>query len=139
MKWFDFTDKTFVIFSVIIILVVVFLVFIAISFGVSSHRDNKYIERMKTEATTVRVYTIDAKNNSVIYFNRSDLKNKKQIDMNSFYTHFHINDIDKIKAWIFSICTNYKTADKYLEADVLVNHGKYTYFSLLKLLKYDPN
>ena len=139
MKWFDFTDKTFVIFAVIIILVVVFLVFIAISFGVSSHRDNKYIERMKTEATTVRVYTIDAKNNSVIYFNRSDLKNKKQIDMNSFYTHFHINDIDKIKAWIFSICTNYKTADKYLEADVLVNHGKYTYFSLLKLLKYDPN
>ena len=139
MKWFDFTDKAFVIFSVIIILVVVFLVFIAISFGVSSHRDNKYIERMKTEATTVRVYTIDAKNNSVIYFNRSDLKNKKQIDMNSFYTHFHINDIDKIKAWIFSICTNYKTADKYLEADVLVNHGKYTYFSLLKLLKYDPN
>ena len=83
MKWFDFTDKTFVIFAVIIILVVVFLVFIAISFGVSSHRDNKYIERMKTEATTVRVYTIDAKNNSVIYFNRSDLKNKKQIDMNS--------------------------------------------------------
>ncbi len=139
MKWFDFTDKTFVIFTIIIILVVVFLIFIAISFGVSSHRDNKYIERMKTEATTVRVYTIDAKNNSVIYFNRSDLKNKKQIDMNSFYTHFHINDIDKIKAWIFSICTNYKTADKYLEADVLVNHGKYTYFSLLKLLKYDPN
>ena len=139
MKWFDFTDKTFVIFTVIIVLVVVFLTFIAISFAVSSHRDNKYIERMKTEATTVRVYAIDVKNNSVIYFNRSDLKNKKQIDMNSFYTHFHINDIDKIKAWIFSICTNYKTADKYLEADVLVNHGKYTYFSLLKLLKYDPN
>ena len=139
MKWFDFTDKTFVIFAIIVVVVVAFLIFMAISFGVSSHRDNKYIERMKTEATTVRVYAIDVKNNSVIYFNRSDLKNKKQIDMNSFYTHFHINDIDKIKAWIFSICTNYKTADKYLEADVLVNHGRFTYFSLLKLLKYDPN
>ena len=139
MKWFDFNDNIFVLFTAIIILALGFLTFVAISFSISSHRDNKYIERMKTESTTVRVYVIDVKNNSVIYFNRSDLKNKKQIDMNSFYSHFHINDIDKIKAWIFSICTNYKTADKYLEADVLVNHGKFTYFSLLKLLKYDPN
>ena len=139
MKWFDFNDTTFVIFTVIVIIALVFLTFVAISFAISSHRDYKYIERMKAESTTVRVYAIDVKNNSVIYFNRSDLKNKKQIDMNSFYTHFHINDIDKIKAWIFSICTNYKTAEKYLEADVLVNHGRFTYFSLLKLLKYDPN
>ena len=139
MKWFDFTDITFVIFAVIVILVVVFLTFIIISFAASSHRDYKYIERMKAESTTIRVYVIDVKNNSAIYFNRSDLKNKKKIDMNTFYTHFHMNDIDKIKEWIYSICTNYRTADKYLEADVLVNHGKLTYFSLLKLLKYDPN
>ena len=139
MKWFDFNDITFVLFSVIVILIAAFVAFIIISFAVSSHRDYKYIERMKAESTTIRVYVIDVKNNSAIYFNRSDLKNKKQIDMNTFYTHFHINDIDKIKAWIYSICTNYRTADRYLEADVLVNHGKLTYFSLLKLLKYDPN
>ena len=84
MKWFDFTDSTFVIFSVIVILILAFLTFIAISFSVSSHRDYKYIERMKAESTTIRVYAIDVKNNSVIYFNRSDLKNKKRIDMNSF-------------------------------------------------------
>ena len=139
MKWFDFNDITFVIFAIIVAVIVLFLVFLIVSFSISSHRDYKYVERMKAESTTVRVYVIDVKNNSAVYFNRSDLKNKKQIDMNTFYTHFHINDIDKIKAWIYSICTNYRTADKYLEADVLVNHGKLTYFSLLKLLKYDPN
>ena len=139
MKWFDFSDNTFVLYTVITIVILGFLAFIAVSFAISSVRDHKYVERMKAESTTVRIYIIDAKNNSVIYFNRSDLKSKKRIDMNSFYSHFHINDIDKIKEWIFSICTNYKTADKYLEADVLVNHGRFTYFSLLKLLKYDPN
>ena len=139
MKWFDFTNVPFIIFTVLVSLVLVFLLFIVISLVVSSNRDFKYIERMKAESTTLRIFAIDVKKNSVIYFNRSDLRNKKQIDLNSFYSHFHSNDVDKIKAWIYSICTNYKTADKYLEADVIVNHGKTTYFSLLKLLKYDPN
>ena len=139
MKWFDFTNTPFVIFAVLVSLVLVFLLFLVISLITSSRRDSKYIERMKAESTTLRIFAIDVKKNSVIYFNRSDLRNKKQIDLNSFYSHFHTNDVDKIKNWIYSICTNYKTADKYLEADVLVNNGKTTYFSLLKLLKYDPN
>ena len=139
MKWFDFTNGPFVIFTVLVSIVLVFLLFLGISLIISSRRDSKYIERMKAESTTLRVFIIDVKKNSVIYFNRSDLRNKRQIDLNSFYSHFHTNDIDKIKNWIYAICTDYKTADKYLEADVLVNHGKTTYFSLLKLLKYDPN
>ena len=139
MKWFDFNDPIFVIFVIIASLLGLFLTFIIISAAISSKRDYGYVERMKAESTTLRIYTIDVKNNAVTYFNRSDLKDKRRIDLNTFYSHFHINDIDKIKAWIFSICTDYKTADKYLEADVLVNHGKFTYFSLLKLLKYDPN
>ena len=139
MKWFDFTNIPFVIFVTIIAIVLVFLIFMIISLSVSSSRDYKYIERMKTESTTLRIFIIDVKKNSVVFFNRSDLKDKRQIDLNSFYSHFHTNDVDKIKNWIYSICTDYKTADKYLEADVLVNHGKTTYFSLLKLQKYDPN
>ena len=139
MKWFDFTDPIFLMFTIIVGLLMIFLTFMIISIIVSSHRDYRYVERMKAESTTLRIYAIDVKNNAVTYFNRSDLRDKRKIDLNTFYSHFHINDIDKIKAWIFSICTDYRTADKYIEADVLVNHGKFTYFSLLKLLKYDPN
>ncbi len=139
MKLFDFTDRIFVTFFICIILLVVFLTFMIISISLSFTKDHKYVERMKAEATTLRIYIIDFKNNRVIYFNRSDLKDKKTIDMSTFYSHFHVNDVDKIKEWIVSICTDYRTADKYIEADVLVNHGKFTYFSLLKLLKYDPS
>ncbi|MBQ6730359.1 MAG: hypothetical protein IJR08_00390, partial [Bacilli bacterium] len=139
MKWFDFSNIPFVIFVILIAIVLTFLVFLIVSLSISSRHDKKYIERMMTESTTLRVFVIDVKKNSVVYFNRSDLRNKKQIDLNSFYTHFHTNDVDKIKNWIFAICTDYKNADKYLEADVVVNHGRNTFFSLLKLLKYDPN
>ena len=139
MRWFDFTNTPFIIFVILISIALGFLTFLVVSFVLSSGRDYKYIERMKAESTTLRIFIIDVKKNSVVYFNRSDLRNKHQIDLNSFYSHFHTNDVDKIKSWIFAICTDYKTADKYLEADVLVNHGRTTYFSLLKLLKYDPN
>ena len=139
MKWFDFTDIKFVTFFVIVVVILAFLAFMISSVAISFSKDRKYVDRMKAESTTLRIYIIDVKNNSVIYFNRSDLKNKREIDMNTFYSHFHMNDIDKIKAWIFAICTNYQTADKYMEADVLVNHGKQTYYSLLKLQKYDTN
>ena len=139
MKWFDFSNTPFVIFTVLVLLVLSFLTFITITLILSFSKDYRYLERIKTESTTLRIFIVDLKNNSVVYFNRSDLRNKHQIDLNTFYSHFHTNDVDKIKSWIFSICTDYKTADKYLEADVLVNHGKTTFFSLLKLLKYDPN
>ena len=139
MKWFDFSNIPFVIFLVLVTIALSFLTFLIISLILSSRKDYKYIERMKTESTTIRVFVIDVKKNSVIYFNRSDLRNKRQIDLNSFYSHFHTNDVDKIKNWIYAICTNYKTADRYLEADVIVDHGRTTYFSLLKLMKYDPN
>lgn len=139
MEWFNFSDVTFVSFFITAILLLAFTLFMFLSFVISNARDKGYDRRIKAESTTLRIYIIDVKKNSVVYFNRSDLKNKKQTDMNTFYSHFHINDIDKIKSWVYSICTNYKTADKYLEADVLMDHGKNTCFSLLKLLKYDPN
>lgn len=120
-------------------IILCFVVFLVLTYIFSSRRDQKYDKRIKAESTTLRIYIIDVKNNKVTYFNRSDLKSKREIDMTTFYSHFHINDVDKIKSWVYSICTDYKNADNYLEADVVINHGRSTYFSLLKLQKYDPN
>ncbi len=139
MEWFNFTNTPFVIFFILVIVVLLFLTFLIVSLIISYRQDYKYLEKLKNESTTLRIFILDMKNNSVVYFNRSDLRNKKQIDLNTFYSHFHTNDIDKVKSWIFSICTDYKSADKYLEADIVINHGRNTFFSLLKLLKYDPN
>ena len=137
MDWFNFHDIKFLTFFIIVSVLLAFSLGIAITILVASQGHKRYLNRLMTESTTLRIYVIDVKNDVVTYFNRSDLRNKKTIDMTTFYSHFHANDIDKIKEWVFSICTNYASADRYLEADVLMNHGKSTYFSLLKLLKYD--
>ena len=139
MEWFNFNNTPFKSLFIVSITVICFTVFLILTYIFSSRRDQSYDRRIKAESTTLRIYIIDVKNNKVTYFNRSDLKNKKEIDMTTFYSHFHINDVDKIKSWVYSICTDYKNADNYLEADVVINHGRSTYFSLLKLQKYDPN
>ena len=139
MEWFNFRNVPFRSLFIATMIVLSFIVFLVLTYIFSSRRDKKYDKRIKAESTTLRIYIIDVKNNKVTYFNRSDLKSKREIDMTTFYSHFHINDVDKIKSWVYSICTDYKNADNYLEADVVINHGRSTYFSLLKLQKYDPN
>ena len=139
MEWFNFNNTPFKSLFIVTMTIICFATFLILTYIFSSRRDQKYDRRIKAESTTLRIYIIDVKNNKVTYFNRSDLQSKKEIDMTTFYSHFHINDVDKIKSWVFSICTDYKNADNYLEADVVINHGRSTYFSLLKLQKYDPN
>jgi hypothetical protein len=119
-------------------MVVSLLIFVIITFSVVNHSFRVYEDKMKQESISTRVFAVDVKNNKVIFFNRSDMKNKREMDLSSFYFHFHENDTEKVQQWIYSIVTNPKSADQYLEADVLVNRGRATYFSLLKLIKYDP-
>ena len=138
MKWWDFQDTNFVIFVAILAMVISLLIFVIITFSVVNHSFRVYEDKMKQESISTRVFAVDVKNNKVIFFNRSDMKNKREMDLSSFYFHFHENDTEKVQQWIYSIVTNPKSADQYLEADVLVNRGRATYFSLLKLIKYDP-
>ena len=138
MQWWNFNDQSFVTLFVIIILLLVVLAIVITTHILVNRSFASYDKKLKQESISTRIFTIDMKNNSVIYFNRSDMKNKKEMDIASFYFHFHQNDTDKVKQWILSIIENPKTADQYLEADVVVNRGRATYFSLLKLIKYDP-
>ena len=138
MQWWNFNDKSFVTLFIILVLLIVLASLIIASFIAVHYSFKGYEKKLEQESISTRVFSIDMKNNSVIYFNRSDMKNKKEMDIASFYFHFHQNDTDKVKQWLLSIIENPKTADQYLEADVVVNRGKLTYFSLLKLIKYDP-
>ncbi|MCQ2815088.1 MAG: hypothetical protein MJ227_02210 [Bacilli bacterium] len=137
MKWWDFTDINFIILFSIILTLLFCAVILTLSFFIHGSIAKRYAKLIKEESNSVRVFDIDVKRNVVSYFNRSDLRNKQTIDLKTFYDKFHPNDAEKVKSWIFSICVNPNNAEKYLEADIIVHHGKGSYFSLLKLLKYN--
>lgn len=136
-NWFDFTDKEFIMTFSIVVGLLVFIVLLIISFSVIKGSLRKYEKKIKQESITTRIFVVNIKQNRVVYFNRANLKEKKEMDLAHFYAHFHENDSERVKQWIYQICVDNKVSDEYLEADVLVNRGKATYFSLLKLLKYD--
>lgn len=139
MKWFDFTDSNFLIMFIVIVAFVLLMTFFIVSFTLNSKKIKKYAQLIQDQCYTIRIYVINVKKNTVTYFNRSDIKDKKTVDISSFYQRFHPNDIEKVKSWIFSICMNVKTADQFIEADILKHYGKGSSFSLLKLIKYNPN
>ena len=138
MKWFDFHDTTFLVVFIIIIMLLLLAITVIVTLVLINHSFKGYEKKLEQESFSTRIFSIDVKNNKVIFFNRSDMKDKREMDFSSFCFHFHPNDTDKVKEWIMSIQNNPKTCDQYLEADVVVNRGKATYFSLLKLNKYDP-
>lgn len=137
MKWWDFKDINFITFFFImcaLLLALIFIILTLIIFNVKSKNVRKLIQE---ESNTIRIYIVDVKKEIVTFFNRSDLKNKRSINLSDFYSKFHFNDVEKVKNWIFSICVDVNSVDPYLEADILIKHHKNPYFSLLKLLKYD--
>lgn len=136
-RWFDFTDKQFLIMFSIVTTAIVLIILFILSFTIIHNSLRKYEKRIKQESITTRIFILNVKENRVVYFNRADLKDKKEMDLSHFYSHFHENDSERVKQWIYEICVGNPGVDEYLEADVLVNRGKATYFSLLKLLKYD--
>lgn len=138
MKWWNFQDTNFLIFFIIIIMIIILLAAVIITSAIINHSLSEYNKKIEQESISTRIFAIDVKNNKVTFFNRSDMKNKREMELSSFYFHFHQNDTEKVQQWIYSIVTNPKGCDQYLEADVLVNRGRATYFSLLKLIKYDP-
>lgn len=139
MQWWNFQNQTFLILFFIVIFALVIIVIVVTSYIIVNHNFHTYEKRIKQESISTRIFAIDIKNNKVTYFNRSDMKNKREMDLSSFYFHFHENDTDKVRQWVLSIVENPKTAEQYLEADVVVNRGRATYFSLLKLIKYNPS
>ena len=138
MNWFDFTDIQFVTFFIVMFTLLLVMIFLIITFAVVNKKVKKYQKSISDQCYTIRVYSINVKTNKVLFFDRSHLKEKHHMDMNEFYQKFHPNDVEKVKTWIFSICVDYRNADQYLEADVLLRNRKVPAFSLLKLVKYDP-
>ena len=126
-----------IIFLVIMCGVAILAGFLIATFSALNRRAQLYKRKIKDESNSTRIFIIDIKKNKVTYFDRSDIRNKKVTDLSEVYNKFHPNDIDKVKAWIFSICVDQKKAEPYVEADVLINRGRIPYFSLLKLLKFD--
>lgn len=138
MEWFNFQNLEFVTFFAIMVVFLALLIAFIASFAIQKSVEENYLDQLKVESNTTRIFIIDAKKNVVTYFNRSDIKTKKTMDLVSFYNKFHPEEQDKVKNWIFQILVDHTKVPTYLEADVVLKSSKRSMFSLLRLLQYNP-
>lgn len=138
MELWYFKNVPFIILFTLILVAILLVVTVSVLFAITVKRERDFIAQLSYERTTTYIYIIDVKKNKMVSFNKSDIKNKVSSDLLSFYSRFHPNDVEKVKTWIFSIYVDFKHAEQYLEADILLNNGKKPCFSLLKLIKYNP-
>jgi len=137
MEWFNFQNIEFVTFFTIIVVFLTLLIFFIASIVVQKSTEKKYLNQIKVESNTTRIFIIDAKKNVVTYFNRSDIRTKKTMDLVAFYNKFHLEEQEKVKNWIFQIFVDHTKVPKYLEADIVLKDSKRSMFSLLRLLEYN--
>ena len=81
MKWWNFSDQSFVTLFVIIILLLVVLSIVITTHFLVNRSFASYDKKLHQESISTRIFTIDMKNNSVIYFNRRDVKNNEEMDI----------------------------------------------------------
>lgn len=136
MEWFNFGNENFLAFFIILAVFSLLLIIFCISLSRQKIKENKYLEQIKFESNTTRIFIIDAKKNSVVYFDRNGIKDKKTIDLASFYNKFHQDDQEKVKNWIFQICVDPLETKKYLEADIVSKSSKHKMCTLLKMTDY---
>lgn len=136
MKWWDFSNNSFVALFCILTIFIVFLMFLIISLIVTKNEDDKFEKQLKKETNTIRTYLINPKDNSIIFFDRRSIRKKRETTLTDFYSKFYPSDADKVKRWIFDTCVDNKETDDYIEADVMLDKGKTQYFSILKKIKF---
>ena len=137
MQWWNFKNPEFIVFFTIVVAILVLLVVFIISFSVYQKIYAGYLKKIEEESNSTRIYIVNIKKNTVTFFNRSKMREKRTMDMMSFFAHFHPDDNEKLKNWILQISIDPKQVEQYLEVDVLVSKTKTTYYSILKLLKYN--
>lgn len=100
-------------------------------------KDARYQINIKNSAGSMRIFTVDLKDNIVYCFSRNNIADKRVMTMESFYQMFHENDVTKVKTWLKSISLNNESVGTFLEVDTINAGSNKNSFSLMKLVKYN--
>ncbi|MCQ2742173.1 MAG: hypothetical protein MJ239_02605 [Bacilli bacterium] len=112
-----------------LILVIISIIF----FSVAKRQDYEFDHKIAEQSNSVRVYVVDVPNDTVTYFNVTDLKRVVKIRLGDFYRRFSPNKQNRVMEWIAQIIDPKVNYDPYLETSIMVGKGKKPYFSMLEV------
>lgn len=122
---------------IILIAFLVVAIFLFISYSISNRHETKHLDRVQDLSSSVRIFVLDLKNDTVKYFNRSSLKAIKTSSIIDFYNQFRVNERIKLINWIRSLLDADAKPNNYLEINVLEKKQRRSCYSILQVQKVD--
>lgn len=120
-----------------IVLAALAIIAVSIIFGLSYYSNKKYEGKIRDASFSVRVYTIDLENETVTFFNRSNLKKRTTLSVIKFYEHFPTDEREGLIEWINDLIDDEKDTQRYKEIHVIAKHRKSNFFSFLEVKDVD--
>ncbi len=123
--------------QLLVLLAVVIFVVIVVSMILSNHENVNVKKKFELAENTTRIICIDAKNNKVRYFNKSDIEHQVVCSVEEFLNNFPMEEKVRFEKWIDELLSTKKNVSDYLEVDVIFEREKKSYYSFLQLQKLD--
>lgn len=113
------------------------LVILVVTFIVNRKKDMAYLELLKEEKSTIRVYRINGPRNRVRFFNLSTISKVHTLSLEEFYADFPEKEQPRVKDWVGQILDG-KQVPQYLQTDITLHHNGKIVPSFLRIAKSDP-
>ena len=123
--------------QLLVLLAVAIFVVIVVSMILSNHENVNVKKKFELAENTTRIICIDAKNNKVRYFNKSDIEHQVVCSVEEFLNNFPMEEKVRFEKWIDELLSTKKNVSDYLEVDVIFEREKKSYYSFLQLQKLD--
>ena len=123
--------------QLLVLLAVAIFVVIVVSMILSNHENVNVKKKFELAENTTRIICIDAKNNKVRYFNKSEIEHQVVCSVEEFLNNFPTEEKVRFEKWIDELLSTKKNVSDYLEVDVIFEREKKSYYSFLQLQKLD--
>lgn len=123
--------------QILLIILAIVSVALIVFYIVIKEFEHKNYARIKSLSNGTRIYVIDYKKNTVLFFDRAKLRIQKEVSFDMFLDQFLDLERDRVKQWIENLLIAKSDTPKFLEADVHINKDKRVFFSFLQVQKID--
>lgn len=123
--------------TVLAIFAIGFLVLL-ISFIVSEAKQKSYAAALAEQTSSTRIFIVDLKESSAVYFNANSPSRVRKITLAEFYSHFASDNQKELINWVNALCDQSANVPDSLETDVYDAKAHRTYFSMLQKESVDP-
>lgn len=123
--------------QLLVLLAVAIFVVIVVSMILSNHENVNVKKKFELAENTTRIICIDAKNNKVRYFNKSNIEHQVVCSIDEFLNNFPTEEKVRFEKWIDELLSTKKNVSDYLEVDVIFEKEKKSYYSFIQLQKLD--